>query len=125
MLRERLEHHDEVPPTESVLEELFLDLCRTFGIPLPVCQWPLAAADRSGRVDFVWPDHGLALEVDGRRWHAIQAAFEQDRDRDLALRRAGFDPHRYTHRQIAERAAEVAGVVLDALGRAPVRHAAR
>jgi len=112
----RLEHYDASPPTESVLEERFLELCRVFSIPSPVCQWPLGSGDRLGRVDFVWPGKRVAAEVDGRRWHAIQAAFERDREKDLQLREAGFDPHRYTYRQVTDQAARVASGVLRALG---------
>lgn len=116
MLCARLEHYDASPPTESVLEERFLELCRVFSIPSPVCQWPLGSGDRLGRVDFVWPGKRVAAEVDGRRWHAIQAAFERDREKDLQLREAGFDPHRYTYRQVTDQAARVASGVLRALG---------
>jgi hypothetical protein len=116
LLRVRLERYDLAPPTESVLEELFFRLCGTYSIPMPVCQWPLAADDRTGRVDFVWPDPRVAVEVDGRKWHAIQAAFERDREKDLQLREAGFEPHRYTYRQVVEQPGRVARDVLRALG---------
>ena len=121
MLRARLVRYDTAPPVESVLEELFLELCDRFGIPQPVCQWVLGVGDRSGRVDFVWPGLGVAVEVDGRRWHAIQAAHDLDREKDLALRKAGYDPHRYTYWQVVNKAPEVAAVVLAALSRGAVR----
>jgi hypothetical protein len=120
-LRSRLERADAVPPTESELELLFLELCRTYGLPAPVCQWPLITEDRSGRVDFVWPDLGVAVEVDSRRWHAIQDAYERDREKDLALRQAGFDPHRYTYAQVQRKAPQVAAAVRAALARGGVR----
>lgn len=119
VLRERLERFDKAPPTESVLEDVTLELCERFDLPRPVCQWPLAAESRSGRVDFTWP--GVALEVDGRKWHAIQDAFERDRERDLQLRRAGFDPHRYTWRQIHDKAPAVAAALRDAIARGAAR----
>lgn len=125
ILRARIEHYTAAAPTESVLEELFLDLCAAFAIPPPVCQWPLEAEDRQGRVDFVWPDRGVALEVDGRRWHAIQAAHDRDRQKDLELREAGFDPHRYTYWQVVGQAARVARIVLAALERRSARPLAR
>lgn len=115
LLRLRLEHHTEAPPTESVLEDMFLTLCSTSGIRRPRCQWPLGAEDRSGRVDFVFFPERVALEVDGRRWHAIQAAHDRDRQRDLELREAGFDPHRYTYAQLRDHPARVALVVRSAL----------
>lgn len=116
VLRERLERYAVAPPTESVLEELFLELCAAAAIRPPICQWPLTAEDRSGRVDFLWSEERVAVEVDGRRWHAAQAAFERDRVKDLALREAGFDPHRYTYWQVKDQGLRVAGAVRRALG---------
>lgn len=122
----RLERHAAAAVTESELEDLFLELCVAFGIPLPVCQWLLEDGDgRQGRVDFVWPGLGLAVEVDGRAWHAIQDAHDRDRDRDLALRQLGYEPHRYTYWQIKHKAPQVAAVLLAALARGGVRTSAR
>jgi len=98
VLRKKLARYDAAPPTESELEALFLAVWSSFSPRRPLSQWPLEAEDRSGRVDFVFFPERVAVELDGRRWHAIQAAFERDRARDLAPRRAGYDPHRYTWR---------------------------
>jgi acyl-coenzyme A synthetase/AMP-(fatty) acid ligase len=46
----------------------------------------------------------------------VQAAFERDRAKDLALRELGMDPHRYTHRQVNHQAARVAAALRRALG---------
>jgi hypothetical protein len=124
-LRARLEHYAAAPATESVLEDMVLEMCARFGIPPPVCQWPLAVEDRSGRADFVWVDEGVALEADSRAWHAVQEAYERDRAKDLALRQAGFDPHRYTYWQIKHKAPEVAAVLVAALADGAVRSRAR
>ncbi len=40
------------------------------------------------------------VEIDGREWHAIQAAWGEGHERDLRLRLAGWKPLRYTHRQL-------------------------
>ena len=111
--------------TESELEDDFFDLCATFGLPTPVCQWPLGPELRHGRADFVFPDPGVAVEVDGRAWHAVQAAFELDRAKDLLLREAGYDPHRYTHRQIHEEAARVDAALHRALAAGTARATSR
>lgn len=115
IMRARLERLDETPPTKPVLEDVSLALFARFDIRPPICQWPLAAADRSGRVDFVWIDERVALEVDGRRWHAIQDAHDRDRGRDLDLREAGFDPHRYVWHQIRDDGPRVARIIAAAL----------
>ncbi len=118
VLRRRLEHYGAAPPTESELEELFLEVWAAVSSRTPISQWPLGTADRSGRVDFVFLPERVAVEVDGRRWHAIQAAFERDREKDLELRDAGFDPHRYTWRQVKDQGPRVADAVRRALARA-------
>jgi Protein of unknown function (DUF559) len=121
VLRARLERYDAAPPTESELENRFLEVWGPRSSRAPICQWPLAQTDRSGRVDFVWLPERVAVEVDGRRWHAIQAAHDADRERDLALRDAGFDPHRYTWRQVVDQGPRVADAVARALAGRSVR----
>ena len=115
VLRARLGAHDETPPVESVLEERFYDLCREHGIRAPRCQWPLEIEDRTGRVDFVFLPERVSVEVDGRKWHAIQEAHLRDREKDLALRAAGFDPHRYAYQQVTGNGSKVAQIVAAAL----------
>ena len=116
LLRKRIDAYDVTPPTESELEELAVELFRTYGLPMPHSQWALGDGRRDGRVDFVWVEPRVALEVDGRRWHAIQEAHEADRARDLRLRMLGFDPHRYTYGQIKNEASAIAEVLRRALG---------
>jgi very-short-patch-repair endonuclease len=38
------------------------------------------------KVDFFWPDHGLVVETDGRRYHRTPAQQGRDRRRDQAHR---------------------------------------
>ena len=100
LVRERLATYTARPPTESELEELFLDVVvRAHEIASPVRQSsPLPR--RAQRVDFAWPRERVVVEIDGRAWHAIQAAWGEDHERDLRLRLAGWHPLRYTHRQL-------------------------
>lgn len=35
-----------------------------------------------GVVDIAWPEHRLILELDGRRWHTVTEAMQEDRRRD-------------------------------------------
>ena len=37
------------------------------------------------RLDFAWPERLVALECDGRKWHAIETDFERDRHRWSAI----------------------------------------
>lgn len=71
-------------PPESELEaRLAAVLARLPSRPEIIRQ---AAVDwrptRSGRVDFLLPEHRLIIEADGRRWHTRAADFDNDRWRD-------------------------------------------
>ena len=90
--------------TRSELEESFLALCRTSGIPRPKVN------ARLGRltVDFLWPDHRLVVETDGHTSHATRRAFERDRARDARLTVAGYRVVRFTYRQVTREANAVA-----------------
>ena len=114
-LRARLEHYTGAPPTESELEALLVDLLAAYGIPAPVAQSsPLPR--RVLRVDFCWPRKRIVVEVDGRAWHAIQAAWGEDHERDLQLRAAGYTALRYTWRQVTQTPELVAADLRRALG---------
>ncbi|MCU1600565.1 MAG: hypothetical protein JWO22_1274 [Frankiales bacterium] len=70
------------PECGSVLESAFRVLMLESGIIRPSSQQVLAGA---GRVDFVWRDHRLVVECDGRRWHDPADARNTDRRRENAL----------------------------------------
>ena len=86
----------EVAPTRSELEDLFLDLCRRQRFPAPEINVRVAGRE----VDFLWREHRLVAETDGYRYHRGSTAFEDDHDRDLDLRDAGFAVLRFTYRQV-------------------------
>jgi very-short-patch-repair endonuclease len=70
---------DNSRPTESDLETRFLQLLRRHRLPLPARQQTIY--DHSGivaRVDFIYPDHRLIVEVDSRRHHSSPADWERD-----------------------------------------------
>lgn len=115
LVRGRLDQYVEAPPTESELEELWLEVSDAHGLPRPVAQWPLPAEERPGRVDFVYVEERLALELDSRAWHAVQDAHDRDHEKDLLLREAGFEVHRYTYRQVRDHGPRVAAAVASAL----------
>jgi very-short-patch-repair endonuclease len=79
------------PILESQLERQFLDFATARRLPPFQRQVHIEGRDRRpGRVDFLWPDVMLIVEVDGRRWHARQADFERDSRRRLAMRARGY-----------------------------------
>jgi hypothetical protein len=89
--------------TRSDLEGDFLRLCRRHGIPAPEVNVKL------GRwtVDFLWRRQGIAVETDSYAYHRGQVAFQDDRARDLELRRRGFAVHRFSESQLNDRPADV------------------
>jgi very-short-patch-repair endonuclease len=91
---------DDAAPalTRSEAEERLLALIRAAELPAP------EANVRIGRheVDFLWPDHGLVVEVDGFRFHSSRSAFERDRLRDAELGGMGYRVMRITWRQIVD-----------------------
>ena len=93
--------------TRSDGEERMLALMRAARLPQPLVNAKVAGYE----IDFYWPDHRFAVEVDGWRFHSGRRAFEDDRRKDQDLRRAGIDTMRTTGRQLNEQAyALVAGV---------------
>ena len=47
-------------------------------------------------IDRLWPQQGLAVELDGRPYHTAVADMERDRRKDAALQRLGLTPLRFT-----------------------------
>ena len=105
-LRAVLRTYDPAP-TDSELEEAFLQLCDDHDIPRPETRIYIEGY----RVDFVWRDARLIVEVDGYRYHRAPSRFEADRERDVTLTARGWVVLRFTWRQITERAAWVAAAV--------------
>ncbi len=88
---------------DSHLERRFLALCRRAGLPEPEPNVQIGPY----RVDFLWRDHGLVVEVDDWRSHRGRQAFEDDRARDACLAEHGLRVIRFTDRQIRDEPASV------------------
>jgi hypothetical protein len=55
------------PATDSLLETLFIQLCRDVGAPVPERQVPVTLPDGTTvHADVAWPDLGLFIELDGQ-----------------------------------------------------------
>ncbi|OLE36031.1 MAG: hypothetical protein AUG48_09035 [Actinobacteria bacterium 13_1_20CM_3_68_9] len=92
------------PETRSELEHLFLRLCRHHRLPPPEVNVRIGPFI----VDFPWRDQKLIVETDGYRFHRGRLAFEDDRARDVTLKLQGYEVVRFTHRQVANEAPQVA-----------------
>ncbi len=82
--------------TRNDLEERFLSLVDSANLPKPRTN----ARVLDYEVDFLWPDHRLIVETDGRETHFTLTAFERDRERDAALTAVGYRVVRFTWRQV-------------------------
>jgi hypothetical protein len=99
--------------TESPLEDAFLALCDTHGIPRPLVQTVVEGY----RVDFCWPGERLIVETDGYEHHGTQAAFERDRAKDARLTALGWRVLRFTRLQVDEDPGFVGAVLLSVRSR--------
>jgi very-short-patch-repair endonuclease len=78
--------------TVGEAEERLLQLLRHANLPDP---------HRNARVgpftvDFLWPDHQVAVEFDSFAWHAGPWSFRRDRAKDAYLKDRAIDLHRVT-----------------------------
>lgn len=104
-------------PTRSELEDLFLEFCERYGFPAPQVNRMVGEIE----VDFTWPDLKVAVETDSYQFHRGAQAYENDHERDLDLRAAGYDVVRLTWRQLTRKPDRCARAVADALNAAPIR----
>jgi very-short-patch-repair endonuclease len=98
-LRSLVEADAEPLLTASEAEVRMLAALRTAELPAPECN----AYVGGYKVDFVWRDTALIVEVDGYAFHADRHAFEADRLRDAELGDLGFRVIRVTWRQLVDR----------------------
>jgi very-short-patch-repair endonuclease len=66
-------------------------------------------------LDFAFPDHWVAVEVDGWAWHKDARAFQNDRQRQNSLVLAGWTVLRFTWRDLTERPGTVVAEIRAAL----------
>jgi very-short-patch-repair endonuclease len=98
--------------TRSDLEDDFLRLCRRHRVPVPEVNVRIGPY----LVDFLWREARLVVETDGYRYHRGRQAFQDDRARDLDLRRRGFEVLRLSEAQIDDEPDRVAETLRDVLG---------
>ena len=103
-LREALAlgHHLSPQQTRSMLEERFLTLVRESEPPieLPRLNSWIALPDGSGvEVDALWTS-GLAIELDGERYHQHAGARARDASKQEALTALGYRVMRLTWRDV-------------------------
>jgi very-short-patch-repair endonuclease len=104
---------------ENELEEAFLPIAESAGLPVPRTQQRL----NGFKVDFFWPELGLVVETDGLTYHRTAAAQARDRLRDQTHTAAGLTPLRFTHDQVKYEPGHVRRVLAATVARLAGRRA--
>lgn len=100
-IRRVLARRGDVPPTESLLETLMVQLIRTVpGLPEPVRQYRIVTADGTfvARVDLCWPTLGVFIELDGQH-HKGQPVYDAHRQTAVVVA-TGWHVARFTWREV-------------------------
>ena len=90
------------------LEERFFAWARSAGLEPPERNAYVFANGRWYECDCVWREQRVIVELDSRRFHATDAAFERDRDRDRVLSARGWRVLRVTWRQLHHKSESLA-----------------
>jgi len=99
--------------TRSRAERAFLKLIRDARLPPPQVNQRLGRY----RPDFMWREHRLIVELDSYQFHGGPDGFQNDREKDLVYRDAGFDVLRPTRNHVIYEPARVLVSVVRALYR--------
>lgn len=94
---------------ESVLERRFLEIVREAGLPRPATQVVIATEHhRIGRVDFVWDELRVVVEVSGSLGHSSPSERAKDAQRRNELQDDGWKVYEYTYQDVVDRPSMVA-----------------
>jgi very-short-patch-repair endonuclease len=94
--------------TRSELEERFLALVDSCGLPRPRMNAHLPIRGRFFEIDCLWEGLRVAIELDGGAAHGTTKAFHKDRERDRILAAEGYTTARITWDHITRTPDEVA-----------------
>jgi very-short-patch-repair endonuclease len=103
--------------SRSKAERRFRRLIRDAGLPQPEVNQPFGRWE----LDFIWREERLVVEIDGYQFHSGPASFNNDHEKDLAVRDAGLDLLRFTSDHVVMRSAMVLARVAGALARRAAR----
>jgi very-short-patch-repair endonuclease len=91
-------HLPQLAVTRSQFERRLLYLCEKHHLPLPECDVHIEGL----RVDAVWREQKLIVELDGKDGHSSWERIKRDHHRDLIHRAAGFITLRYVWEQFED-----------------------
>jgi very-short-patch-repair endonuclease len=106
---------------DSILESDIIELLREYGLPEPVRQYEQRVNGREVAFDLAYPDHRIAIELDGKVPHTEHGTWQRDHDRHNATELGKWPTLRFTWWDVHERRNYVAITLGDGLGLRPVR----
>jgi len=105
----------------TILESKLVRLLRSGELPVAFPQHRFHEKGRVvARVDFVYPEQRVVIEVDGTRWHSGRRARVKDAERDNFLNLRGWTVLRFTWFDLIERPEYVLDQIRCALGFQPL-----
>ena len=117
VLADVLENMATADMTESPLERDFLELMSFAGVPQPKTQ---QVVEHDGmfvaRVDALWPDERVVVEIDGHSYHSTRDQRTSDSSRQNRLTALGYTVLRFTSDQLSDSGPEVVSTVKRTLG---------
>ena len=100
----------------TMLERRFLELVRHAGLPRPRTQVVTRWGSRTvARVDFLYDEHQLVVEVSGQHGHASPAERSKDAHRRNELQELGWAVYEYTWHHVTREQAYVRRTLTDRL----------
>jgi hypothetical protein len=117
-LREILTDAVIEPNTKEEFEHAFVQFCHEYGLPRPIVNTKVEGYE----VDATWPGSDVIVELDSWKFHGHRKAFEDDRERDVALQ-PRYRVVRITWRQLTRKPDQLARTLRNLLstGSAPSR----
>lgn len=91
-----------LPRADSWLEQRFLQLLADHGIPLPETQVWFEVDGARYRVDAVWHDIRLIVELNGYGTHSTRQEMTKDAERTARLQSLGYEVLPITHDQVVD-----------------------
>jgi very-short-patch-repair endonuclease len=92
-------------PTNSPLEDDFLEFAQRYGLPKPTTNTYLLGYE----IDVLYPRERVIVEVDGYEFHSDRDSFERDRKRDVVMLAADVVTVRITKDRMQEEPVQEAG----------------
>ncbi len=92
-------------PTNSPLEDDFVEFAKQYGLPTPVTNTYLLGYE----LDVLYPRERVIVEIDGYEFHSDRDSFERDRKRDVVMLAADVVTVRLTRDRMHQEPVQEAG----------------